>query len=632
MRQSIFNSLPLLLLCIVHSSTHTMLFSNAFTAFTTRRVGRVLPHVPVNRGASSSSSLFSSKATGAFSKRTQPPASSSSKPTKPTIRKTQLKNDLKQYRMSQAGPLNRPAYTVFTNAALDEIYARLPTTHEELLEVKGIGPKKLADYGDDILSIVAQYTDVNGNLRRAVGGTSKPIPRPAQISANSLTDEQKRAANLLLKSNRSSEKTNGFITGSAGTGKSYVLKYLVQELRKTAQVGVCAPTGVAAIHVGGSTLHSFFGIGLGTGSIASLVKKVVQNAEAQKRIDETTVLIIDECSMLSSHLLETLDEVVREVRKEGEFAHLPFGGMQVICFGDFFQLPPIAKGEYDFKPFCFDSHVWGELGLTENMVELKEVQRQEKSEFVDLLNKVRVGDIDQRDIQQLNDRCVVGDNHPLPTDGIVPTRLYSLNRDVDGENEARLEALKGKEIICSAQNTWRENMPIGTLASVKKKMAESLSKEMPDEVRLKVGAQVMLTRNKDLERNLVNGSRGVVIRFDKRKDDEGVVPVVKFDCGVVTSIAPVEAVRYNPDGGAGCLVRQQIPLKLAWALTVHKSQGTTLTRALLDISSAFEFGQCYVALSRVRSLDGLWLVKPARLHNIKVSPQVLDFYHNSGTP
>ena len=173
-------------------------------------------------------------------------------------------------------------------------------------------------------------------------------------------------------------------------------------------------------------------------------------------------------------------------------------------------------------------------------------------------------------------------------------------------------------------------MPVGTLASIKKKMKDSLSMELPDEVKLKVGAQVMLTRNKDLERNLVNGSRGVVERFVKNPDGEGLpIPIVRFDTGIVTKIAPVESVRYNLDGGLGCLVRMQIPLKLAWAITIHKSQGSTLTRASLDISSAFEFGQCYVALSRVKSLEGLWLERPAQLRNIMVSPQVVDFFQRN---
>lgn len=173
-------------------------------------------------------------------------------------------------------------------------------------------------------------------------------------------------------------------------------------------------------------------------------------------------------------------------------------------------------------------------------------------------------------------------------------------------------------------------MPLETLAAVKKKMVDSFDLEMPYEVRLKVGAQVMLTRNKDLEKNLVNGSRGVVERFVPAADgEEGLVPVVRFDSGIVIKVPPVESIKYNPDGGRGCLVRMQVPLKLAWAITIHKSQGSTLTRALLDISSAFEYGQCYVALSRVKSLEGLWLERPARLNNILVSPQVADFFRRN---
>jgi ATP-dependent DNA helicase PIF1 len=587
------------------------------------------------------------------------------------IRKTQLLTDLKQYRIQQSAPLGKPAYSIFTNAVLDDIYVKLPTTRDELSAIKGIGPKKLDMFGDDILAIVAQYTDANGNPRRSsINGLEsssttnaasvEAAPPPSLlIEARSLTAEQRHAAHLIL----STDRPNVFLSGRAGTGKSYVLNFVVQELQRgrrvkpvadtsdgsspktttvggpAIKVGVCAPTGVAAIHVGGSTLHSFFGIGLGTGSLTKLVQKVKANVEVQKRINETEVLIIDECSMLSLHLLETINDVVRLVRHGGELAHLPFGGIQVICVGDFFQLPPVSREEYPgggnsnnrkYKPFCFDSPVWQELGLSDNMVELQEVQRQDnRGDFVELLNKVRIGQMDHVDIAKLNAKCVIDDDkHPLPTDGILPTRLYSHNKDVDAENETQLAKLAGKEVVCQARNKWREALPLGTLASVKTKMADSLSKELPDAIKLKVGAQVMLTRNKDLDRSLVNGSRGVVIGFERNGSGESaVVPVVRFDCGVVTKIAPVEAVRYNPDaGGAGCLVRTQVPLKLAWAITVHKSQGATLTRAMLDISSAFEFGQCYVALSRVRSLEGLWLVKPARLENIKVSPQVLDFY------
>jgi ATP-dependent DNA helicase PIF1 len=538
----------------------------------------------------------------------------------------------------------KAAYTVFTNAALDGICASLPKTKSELLEVKGIGPAKLDRYGDDILELVAPYAGLKSQrdqLAGASGGNTNIVIQPEIIDPESLTLEQRKAADLIfgndLEDEEEGRRRNVFVTGSAGTGKSHLLKYVVEVLQgrhkkagkgnsreEDLVVGVCAPTGVAAVIVGGNTLHSFFGIGLGTGSRSNLLKKVNKNTGAMSRIDETDVLIIDECSMLSSDLLETLDMVVRAVRRNGECFDKPFGGMQVIAFGDFFQLPPVYRndGSHDrsWRPFCFDSPVWSELGLSENIIELQEVQRQNHEDFIKLLNKVRNGVVEPRDIRDLNEKCLVGPNNPLPNDGILPTRLYVLNRDVDSENSTRLWELDGEEEVFLASDHWREYMPKGTTESEKKKMKEALAMQMPDELSLKVGAQVMLTRNKDLDKNLVNGSRGVVERF------EFGVPIVRFDSGITTKIDKVEATKLNMDGGEGCLVREQIPLKLAWAITIHKSQGSTLTRASLDISSAFEYGQCYVALSRVKSLEGLWLERPAEIRNIMVSPQVVDFF------
>ena len=528
--------------------------------------------------------------------------------------------------------------------------------------MKGIGPKKVEMFGYDFIRLVEDYLGAGGINTSTSTGTNKSggsLPARTKIDPESLTQEQLHAASIPL----GPGNKNVFITGSAGTGKSYLLKYLVQELQNENEssgkgkcVGVCAPTGVAAIIVGGSTLHSFFGIGLGTGSLPNLLQKVQKNNAAKKRLEETDVLIIDECSMLSSDLLETLDAVTRGVRGDMDEGcrDEPFGGMQIIAFGDFYQLPPVyraaannwngngngngngvrnERSDRRWRPFCFDSHVWEDLGLSDNIVQLKDVQRQENEDFVNLLNRVRIGNIRETDIVELNSRCLIGESNPLPTDGIVPTRLYVLNKDVDSENISRLAELNGKEVVCKAVDTWRERMPVGTLADTKKKMKDGLGMEMPDEVRLKVGAQVMLTRNKDMEKNLVNGSRGVVESFiqpSSLSSEDGTydfpIPVVRFDCGVVTKIVPVESVRYNPNGGEGCLVRMQVPLKLAWAITIHKSQGSTLSRALLDITSAFEYGQCYVALSRVTSLEGLWLEKPARLGNIMVSPQVLRFF------
>ena len=196
---------------------------------------------------------------------------------------------------------------------------------------------------------------------------------------------------------------------------------------------------------------------------------------------------------------------------------------------------------------------------------------------------VRNGNVPPQILTDFNKKCLIGQNNPLPEDGILPTRIYTHNLDVDTMNKSRLAELKGNEVVFEAMNEWRERMPVGTSATVKKGMLASIAGELPDEVRLKVGAQVMLTRNKDMEngyQSLVNGSRGVVESFHKNDD----LPVVRFDNGRMEKISRVEAVRYNPDGGVGVLVRKQLPLRLAWATTVHKSQGSTLSRAILDIS------------------------------------------------
>jgi len=553
-------------------------------------------------------------------------------------RRVQLRKELKQYRTDQSVPLGKPAYTVFTNASLDGICACLPTSNDELLDVKGIGKKKVEMFGEDILSMVNQH--VGKGLARLTllpdeSQGKQVVPRPDPIAIESLTTEQRQAADIAL----DTENPNSvFISGAAGTGKSFVLKFIIQTLqeRGTKKIGVCAPTGVAAINVGGSTLHSFFGIGLGNGKLNGLIRKVRKNKEAMKRIEEIEVLLIDEVSMLSSDLMETLDNVVRDVRMDGKRRNEPFGGMQLICVGDFFQLPPITQQRSDrdgdrdeMRPFCFDSHVWSELGLVDNTFELMNVQRQESgSPFEKFLNMVRLGTVGSEILHDFNKKCLISNDHPLPVDGIVPTRLYTHNRDVDAVNEARLGELEGERITCKAIDEWTQKMPTGTKASIKKNMVISVATESPDDVNLKVGAQVMLTRNRDTDRGdrgLVNGSRGVVERFvlDLNGDQ---IPVVRFDNGRREKIGKVETMRYNPDGGPGCLRRKQIPLKLGWALTVHKSQGSTLTRAILDISSTFEPGQAYVSLSRVKSIDGLWLERPVRRNNIMVSRRVLNYY------
>jgi hypothetical protein len=253
-------------------------------------------------------------------------------------KRNQLKKELIQYRIDQSESISKPAWNIFTNAALDGICASLPATKEELLQVKGIGPKKLEMYGDDILEIVGKYT-VDGTLtpEQVVPSTtsttsnkSKLLKRPEPIQFESLTQEQRQAALMAI------EGKSIFISGAAGTGKSHVSKYIIQSLqRQNKKVSPTAPTGVAAINVGGSTLHSFFGIGLGLGSAPSLVRKIRKKQAVVQRINETDVLLIDEVSMLSCDLLETLDGVARLVREREDE---PMGGLQIVAVGDFYQV------------------------------------------------------------------------------------------------------------------------------------------------------------------------------------------------------------------------------------------------------------------------------------------------------
>ena len=350
-----------------------------------------------------------------------------------------------------------------------------------------------------------------------------------------------------------------------------------------------------------SHLSLFSGIGLGKGTLPNLIRKVSKSDAAVRRINETDVLLIDEVSMLSSDLLETLDGVARATRDRPDEA---MGGMQVVAVGDFGQLPPVvtdrdsSRGDgYYFEdedgeddgphhPFCFDSPVWDELDLRRGTHELSVVQRQEAgSAFERFLSMVRDGSVTPDIVRDFNRKCLVDDvTNPLPDDGIVPTRIYTHNRDVDRENKVRLDELDGDEVPCEARDDWRESLPFDAPPSTRQGMKRAISAELPDVVHLKVGAQVMLTRNKEGNgaagsRGLVNGSRGVVVGLDA----DG-VPTVRFDNGRVERVVRVEAVRNNPDGGPGVLVRRQVPLRLAWATTVHKSQGATLSRAVIDIS------------------------------------------------
>ena len=429
------------------------------------------------------------------------------------------------------------------------------------------------------------------------------------------------------------------LTGSAGTGKTFLLRRIIAALRARAEDGataVTASTGIAATHIDGKTIHSWAGIGLGKGSTADLVNLVVnKNGAARARWREARTLILDEVSMICGDLLSSLDAVAREARG-GDDRGRPFGGLQVIFAGDFFQLPPVVLA----GGYAFMSPAWARAGI--ETCELTEVVRQGgDARFVALLNELRVGRCSAASTELLA-TCSKG-KKPEPTDGIEPTRLYCTNRDVDAMNAQFLNALPGEAREFDGVDTFVRR-PYGAAAEAA--VLGELEKRAPARLVLKVGAQVILTRNMPL-RGLVNGSRGVVESLVSAGESG---PLVRFDTGATLALAPEDFYYGSADGSAK---RKQVPLKLAWALTVHKSQGMTLSRAELVLADAFAPGQAYVgesastatapaqtlpqtnpypasdsrvALSRVTSLAGLWLSSPVTQNCVRAARDVQDFY------
>ena len=254
--------------------------------------------------------------------------------------------------------------------------------------------------------------------------------------------------------------------------------------------------------------------------------------------------------------------------------------------------------------------------------------RQSDPKFIAILNEIRSGDISNGLLAELDD-CLLK-NKPRPNDGIVPTMLYCTNKDVDKMNTNQLASLEGDVHELKA----RDDLGLTVTATARSYLIEALEKQIPASISLKIGAQVMLLRNRPKSTGstleLVNGSRGVVVNFQKSSITDIAVPVVMFETGEYIAIGAVEyTVPYAVgDGLFGTAKRSQVPLKLAWATTVHKAQGTTLTRAELNFENAFDYGQVYVALSRLTSLRGLWLAKPIKRASIKAHPDVVSYYNS----
>lgn len=434
-----------------------------------------------------------------------------------------------------------------------------------------------------------------------------------------------------------------FFTGSAGCGKSAVLAHLRRVLPASA-TAFTAPTGIAAVVLGGTTIHTWAGLSPGACAqieaasaqrrllpIASIVAQIRRSPDATRRWRTTRTLVVDEVSMVDGTLFDALDALGREVRG----VDLPFGGLQVVLAGDFFQLPPVSKGREGLgggvgggvassgssAVYAFQSRAWAALCPT--CFVLTRVFRQAgDASFAAILDEVRWGRVSATAAAAIGARYGAQLSH-LP-EGVVPTKLHTHRVRADAENAAALAALSGACMTYRAVDSFAG----GVTASVTS--ARRLAANCPAllEVVLKVGAQVILNKTVDAAAGLVNGARGVVTGFEGGGGNAG-YPLVRFLSLASNEHAPV-AVR--PEtwelrlGSVLIATRRQVPLDLAWALSIHKAQGATLDAAELSLARVFECGQAYVALSRARSLDAITLSEPFSPSCVRAHPDVVTFY------
>jgi ATP-dependent DNA helicase PIF1 len=412
-----------------------------------------------------------------------------------------------------------------------------------------------------------------------------------------LSDKQQIAFDIV------SRGENIFITSAAGGGKSYFIKTVYKQFKESKNIAITSTTGTSAILINGVTLYSYLGIGLGNSDVSSLFLMIKKRREILKRWRDLNILVIDEISMLSPVLFDKLENLARVIRRN----ELPFGGIQLILSGDFLQLPVVGESD----SFCFEATSWNKC--IKHIIYFDENFRQEDLVFNKCLNEIRMGNISTETAKILRSRV----NAKLENEyGILPTKIYSLNRDVDKENDEELNNLVLKN---SDLDFYEYDLTYEVLSFDVKKVEETIKKScnVPFTMQLCVGAQVMLLYNMDVENKLVNGSRGVVIGF------ENDLPKVRFMNGMVLTIE--YKIWSHEENGEIVLQWTQIPLKVAFAISMHKAQGITIDYAEVDLSNIFENAQAYVALSRVRTLEGLSIKNFNKLC-IRAHPKAIEFY------
>lgn len=419
---------------------------------------------------------------------------------------------------------------------------------------------------------------------------------------DTLTEEQQRVYDL-IESGR-----NVFVTGCGGSGKTFLIRYYVKNTsnkKKNNSIGVTSTTGVSAVLIGGVTIHSFLGLGIGTGDVELLYERISNRRYILQRWKKIKTLIIDEVSMLDPTLFEKIDQLFRIIRSNNR----PFGGVQIIATGDFLQIAPVKADKY-----CFQTEAWSNCNFHVAQL-VRNVRQEDDAMFTECLKRMRLGDIDSL----VCDTLAVRENIEFDRLDIQPTYLFPLKRHAHAYNMKKYKKLIESEDV--ERHKYEATIEVLDPDVIQRKDRIIENTRIDKTLDLAVGAQVVLTTNLDVNSGLSNGSRGVILSFTR-----GSLPVVKFmnDIETVVDYHTFEI----EEMGDTIMTVEQIPLKLAYAMTIHSAQGGTLDCAVIDMANVFEYGQAYVACSRVRKVENLYFKKRINYRAIKAHPAAVEFYNN----